>query len=146
MSKYIEQILYDKILTLMPIACVDVCIVSEKGALLVKRKTEPAKNQWWIPGGRVIKGEKLKDCAKRKCLEEVNLDCTIGPIVHTDETVFDTGPGGIPVHSINVCFIAIPHNNNLILDEFSSDFKWISSISPDLHPYVQKCLAGSGIN
>ena len=142
---FIPQPQYDFILQNMPIACVDVCIVSENGVLLVKRKTEPAKNHWWVPGGRVLKGEKLKDCAKRKCVEEVNLLCTIGPIVHTDETVFDTGPSNIPVHSINVAFLAIPHSNDLRLDQFSSDFKWISSISHDLHPYVQKCLVGCGL-
>jgi len=145
MSEYIAQPQYDIILKLVPIACVDVCIVSSKGVLLVKRNTEPAKGQWWVPGGRVYKGEMLRDCAYRKCQEEVNLHCSIGPIVHTDETVFDTGPNGVPVHSINVCFLAVPHTNKIEIDTYIDDFAWFSHIDSSLHPYVQKCLEGSGL-
>lgn len=141
----IPQDKYDYILQNMPISCVDVCIVSEEGVLLVKRNTEPAKGKWWVPGGRVFKGEKLVDCAKRKCLEEVNLNCIIGPIVHTDETVFETGPSNIPVHSINVCFLAIPHSNKIKIDSYSDDFAWFPHISDCLHPYVKKCMAGCGL-
>jgi len=144
MSQYIPQDKYDYILTHMPIACVDVCIVSEKGILLVKRNTEPAKGTWWVPGGRVHKGETLRDCAYRKCLEEVNLHCSIGPIVHTDETVFDTGPSGIPIHSINVCFLAIPHTADVKLDDYSDSHAWVPHIADNFHPYVRKCFEGCG--
>jgi len=146
MSNFIPQEQYNFILQHMPIACVDVCIISDKGILLVKRNTEPCNGMYWIPGGRVFKGEMLKDCAKRKCIEEVGLNCIIGPIVHTEETVFDTGPNGIPVHSINCAFICFPSNFNVKLDKYSSDYIWLPHITADLHPYVKKCLIGCGLN
>lgn len=142
---WIDQGLYNAFLTNMPLSCVDVCIFCDKGVLLVKRNTEPLKGGWCMPGGRLFKGELLKDCAKRKCIEEVGLDCTIGPIVHTDETVFDTGPRNIPIHSINVCFFAIPSNYDVRLDTYSDDFKWVLKIDPDFHPYVRKCLEKCGL-
>ena len=142
---YIPQDQYKYILENIPIACVDVCIICDKGVLLVKRNTEPCMGMYWIPGGRIFKGEMLRDCAKRKCVEEVGLDCTIGPIVHTDETVFETGPFDIKVHSINVCFLAVPHHLNIKLDQYSSEYKWINTIDDTFHPYVKKCLIGCGI-
>jgi ADP-ribose pyrophosphatase YjhB (NUDIX family) len=76
----------------MPSACVDVIILSRQGVLLVWRDNEPAKDQWWLPGGWVLKGELLAECAVRKAREEVGLDCTFVRIIHVDETIFDTVP------------------------------------------------------
>jgi colanic acid biosynthesis protein WcaH len=146
MSKQILQEQYNTILHLIPIACVDICIMNNSGVLLVKRNTEPAKGQWWVPGGRVYKGEMLKECALRKAKEEVGLECMVGPIVHTDETVFETGPFNIPVHSINVAFLLVPKTIDVKLDKYSLDYKWVNSIDSDFHPYVQKCLEGCGLN
>ena len=39
---------------------------------------------WDIPGGMVEEGEMPKDAAIRETKEEVNLDITIGPILHED--------------------------------------------------------------
>lgn len=149
MNKLIPTKEYNFILKNIPILCVDIAIVkvekTKLNVLLVKRKTEPCKDSWWLPGGRVLKGEKLIECAKRKCIEEVGLDCDISIIVHTDETIFDTGPHGIAVHSINFCFMATAKTFDVKLDKYSIDFKWVSKIENSFHPYVKKCLEGCGI-
>src|SRR6516165_12721127 len=108
LTPHIPQELYNQILGNVPIACVDLSIVANGCVLLVKRKDPPARGQWWVPGGRVLKGEKMKETARRKAREEVGLDCHVGPIIHTAETIFPDGPGGIPVHSINSCFLLYP--------------------------------------
>ena len=66
----IPQNIYNTIITNMPIACVDVVIFHNNSVLMVKRKDEPAKGEWWIPGGRVVKGEMLKETAYRKAVED----------------------------------------------------------------------------
>jgi colanic acid biosynthesis protein WcaH len=142
----IEQSLYNQIVENIPICCVDVCILREKGVLLVKRNTEPACDTLWLPGGRLYKNELLKDCAYRKAKEETGIECIVGPIVHTDETVFDTGPSGIPIHSINVCFLLMPITLTIKLDQYSDDYKWVKTIPLDIHPYVGKCLEKCGLN
>ena len=145
---YIPQETYDTIIESIPICCVDVVIVNNGKFLLVKRTDEPAKNQWWLPGGRVIKGETLKRCAHRKALDEVGLNCYVGPIVHTDETIFDTGPSNISIHSINVCFLLYPKNNcnDVKLDRHSTLYRWDNgeTLEFEAHPYVIKCLKGAG--
>jgi colanic acid biosynthesis protein WcaH len=149
MSNFIPQELYNAILRSIPIACVDISIVASGCVLLVRRGDPPAQGQWWVPGGRVLKGEKMKETARRKAREEVGIDCHVGPIIHTAETIFPDGPGGIPVHSINSCFLLYPvedlSRTRVRLDDHHAEWKWVNTITPDLHPYVIECLRGAGL-
>ena len=65
--------IYKKIVELVPIVCVDIIIFYQGKYVLVKRKTEPLKGKWWIPGGRAYKGEESLETAKRKMKNEVGL-------------------------------------------------------------------------
>lgn len=143
----IPEFLYHQILRSLPIACVDIAIVARGSILLVKRDDLPAKGEWWFPGGRVYKGELMKETAKRKALEEAGIECHVGPIIHTAETIFPDGPGGIPVHSINSCFLLYPTSYDFAvkLDSHHSDYEWFNHIAPCLHPYVAACLVGAGL-
>lgn len=143
MTTLIPTALYHQILEHLPIACVDVAIVARGSVLLVKRNDPPAQNAWWVPGGRVLKGEMMKDTARRKAHEEVGIACHVGPIIHTAETIFPDGPGGIPVHSINSCFFLYPVAPNL--DDHHHDYQWVDHIPAGLHAYVERCLMGAGL-
>jgi len=147
MSKWIPNSLYAQILENMPIACVDIAIAAQGAVLLVRRKDPPARRQWWVPGGRVLKGETMRETAIRKAREEVGIDCHAGRIVHTAETIFPDGPEGIPVHSINSCFFMCPVDKDfsIRLDDHHSDHEWVSHIPDGLHPYVERCLRGAGL-
>jgi colanic acid biosynthesis protein WcaH len=100
-----------------------------------------------VPGGRVRKGETMKETALRKAVEEVGLDCHVGPIIHTAETIFPDGPGGVAVHSINTCFFLYPAAATIRakLDGHHGGAKWVRSIPAGLHPYVTRCLEGAGL-
>lgn len=141
--------IYHQIITHAPVACVDIAITHNNCVLLVKRLDEPAKGQWWFPGGRVYKGEMMRDTANRKALEEVGLECEVGPLIYTAETVFEDGPNGIPVHSINSCFLLKPLGIKVIkLDNHHSAWSWFSvgNLQNELHPYVIKCLLAAFLN
>ncbi len=69
----IEKNLYKQIIKSIPILCVDIIIRFEDNYLLVKRNEEPLKDMLWVPGGRVLIGEKAIDAAKRKLIEEIGL-------------------------------------------------------------------------
>jgi len=145
-NKWIPDTLYSDILANVPISCVDFCLVSEGKILLVYRKDFPAKDQWWVPGGRVYKGEMMRETVERKCMEELCIDCFVGPIVHTDETIFSDGPLGQCTHSINSCFLAYPKDSqNIILDSRHADYRWVNTIDSYLHDYVKECLKGAGL-
>jgi len=143
----IDDILYKQILENVPIACVDIAIVCDGSVLLVKRNDKPAQGEWWLPGGRVHKGEKMLETAKRKALEEVGLDCFTGPLVHTAETIFPDGPYGVSVHSINSCFLLHPRHGSfhIKLDDNQSECRWVADIEPSLHKYIKDCLRACGL-
>lgn len=147
MKNFIKQELYDRILENVPIACVDIAIVANGAVLLVRRNDPPARGQLWVPGGRVEKGEMMAETARRKAREEVGIECHVGPIVHTAETIFEDGPNGIAVHSINSCFFLYPSSEQFSprLDTHHLDYKWVKTIPEDLHPYVKRCLMGAGL-
>ncbi len=147
MDQWVPEALYREFISRLPIACVDVAIVHRGSVLLVKRRDHPARGQWWVPGGRVRKGEKLRETAARKAREETGLECHVGPIVHTAETIFPDGPGGIPVHSINACFFLYPTRSvaRPRLDRHHASAKWVRTIDAGLHPYVVRCLEAAGL-
>ena len=139
--------LYQEFIRFMPIACVDVVIMREGRALLIRRQDEPAKGQMWLPGGRVLKGELLRDAAVRKARSETGIACRVGPVIHTAETIFEDGPGGIPVHSINHCFLMhmLEPGAPDPQDVPTEGWRWIDEIDRAFHPYVQACLTGAGL-
>jgi colanic acid biosynthesis protein WcaH len=144
---FIPDDLYRKIVEHVPVACVDVAISRRASILLVRRNDPPAVGSWWLPGGRVLKGEMMADAAVRKARDEVGLDCHVGRIVHTAETIFPDGPFGLSIHSINSCFLLVPKQPDArpVLDSHSADFRWVTDIPPGLHPYVAACLKGLGL-
>jgi colanic acid biosynthesis protein WcaH len=146
-ARFIPDTLYHQILENVPIACVDIAVVARGAVLLVKRKDPPAKGQWWLPGGRVLKGEMMRETAQRKAREEAGLVCHVGPLIHTAETVFPDGPAGISVHSINCCFFLYPAGPEVDprLDAHHAAYQWVDHIPDGLHPYVEHCLLSAGL-
>ena len=144
----IPDSLWLDILGNVPIVCADCAIVRGGKALLILRGDQPAKGEWWVPGGRVLKGETLRQAARRKAMGEVGLDCWVGPPVHYAETIFDDGPGGVPVHSVNTCFLLWPkgQGQEVLLDPSIVKSCWVESAGELLlHPYVTACLRGAGL-
>ena len=132
---YIPQNEYNKILAQMPIVCVDIAIVYHSKILLIRRNEQPAKGEWWLPGGRLFKNESLESCAFRKAGVETGMLGKVGKMIHYQSTVFDT------VHSVNFCYMFHADNSNVRLDNTASEFKWIDNISELYHPYIKECLS-----
>lgn len=140
---------YKKILENMPVCCVDLIINHNKKVLLIKRKNKPVKGQWWVPGGRVYKNEKLGEAVIRKAKEELGIEVKIERELGIYETFFDKGP--FPnlktgVHTLNITFIVKPlENQEIKLDRASSEYKWIDKIEENHHPYIKQVLKESGV-
>ncbi|RLI30286.1 NUDIX hydrolase, partial [Candidatus Bathyarchaeota archaeon] len=66
----------------LPRIAVDVVIVRKDGSIvLIKRKNEPFKDHWAIPGGFVEYGERVEEAAIREAKEETGLEIRIKKLV-----------------------------------------------------------------
>lgn len=137
---FIEPEEYREILERTPIPCVDAVVVMDGKFVLIRRKDEPAKGQWWLPGGRVYKNELMEDAIKRKVKEELGIAVTIVKQLGADETIFDTGPFGFGVHSVNVFFLAEPLEKHITVDSHHSAYRLFDSVDEQWHPYVKRVV------
>lgn len=136
----IEQETYDLIRQHVPICCVDLIVKIEGKVVLCLRRNEPAKGQWWLPGGRVLKGEELKDAAVRKAKEELGLDVVVTSFVGTYETMFPA------IHTINTVFVVEPWplEQSIQLEDQHSKYRLVEGEVRGLDDYVTVALWDSG--
>lgn len=65
---------WETIVRNVPIVSVDLVVRSPDGVVLGKRVNEPARDEWFVPGGRVHKHERLTDAVHRLAREELDVD------------------------------------------------------------------------
>jgi len=128
---------YKQIIEVLPILCVDVIIKNTRGEyLLIRRANEPRKGEWWVIGGRLLKGETLEEAVVRKVWEETSLNVeSVHPIGYyeavSQENPFGLGPR---LHAVSVVFSTIVDDGQQIrLDGQSSDWKYAKELPPDFH-------------
>ena len=68
-----------------PIVGVGAVIVDDGNVVLIRRRYEPLKGHWSLPGGMVEVGETLETALAREMLEETGLVVDVGPVIE----VFD---------------------------------------------------------
>lgn len=138
--------MYKEIHRNVPVVCVDIVITNGKEFLLMKRKNQPEKGRWWLPGGRVLKNESLKDAVARFLKKEAGIRRKAAHFLGFQELFFSPGYfPGINAHTIGFVFKAkISANSGIFLDEQHSEAKWFSVINRFWHPYVKRFLRRAG--
>src|SRR4051812_43489741 len=106
-TEVIPEELYKNILASVPIACVDVIVRMRGRIILVQRENEPLKGFWWLPGGRINRGETAIAAAARKVRADVGLSIANTTFIGYYEDQFETGPFSIAGHhTISLVFEA----------------------------------------
>jgi len=87
-----------------PMLTVDGVIVKDKKILLIKRKNEPFRGRWALPGGFVEYGETVEMAVMREVAEETGLDVEIKHLVgvYSDP---ERDPRG---HTVSVVYLLLP--------------------------------------
>ena len=103
---------YHEVIAGMPIVCVDVVLqrkVDHK-VLLVKRNREPVRAVWWLPGGRLLKGETFFQAAERKIQGEIGISSgvTVKKVLGVYNTLFEKSAwAGSSTQTVNVLVYAV---------------------------------------
>jgi len=135
---------YKEILSVMPIFCVDIIIQNGRGEyLLVKRSNEPLKEEWWIIGGRVLKGETMEEAVVRKVKQETGILVKEMEPIGYFELVEGANPFGLSFkyHSMSVVFkVVIGDSQPVKLDEQSAEYKFAKELPAGLaiKPFLAK--------
>lgn len=139
-------------LELVPLISFDLIVHSpDKGFLVGLRKNEPAKGSYFVPGGAIIKNEKLDEAFFRISQTELGVGfCRVGQqflglYEHFWPNINFLGKDGIDTHYIVLAYhVLLEQNEQLSLteDDQHIDFKWMSRQellkSEDVHPTTKR--------
>tara|TARA_Y100001933_G_C18842309_1_gene498086 strand:+ start:257 stop:739 length:483 start_codon:yes stop_codon:yes gene_type:complete len=62
---------FENLVSKMPLVSIDICILKNRTILLGRRKNSPAKDFYFVPGGRIRKDEKIDEATDRILIDEI---------------------------------------------------------------------------
>lgn len=62
---------FENLVSRMPLVSIDICILKDRRILLGRRKNSPAKDFYFVPGGRIRKDEKINKAIDRILINEI---------------------------------------------------------------------------
>ena len=127
----------------------DFIVSYKKKILLLKRKNSPAKNYWFVPGGRVYKNEKMNFAIKRILKNELNVSKknihsfkkgSLYEHIYKKDNLFEDQD--LDTHYIvQTIIIELKNINNIKIDVQSSKFGFFLSSeikkSKNIHQFVK---------
>jgi colanic acid biosynthesis protein WcaH len=129
---FLDQPTFSTVIASTPLVSIDLVVTNGQGqALLGKRLNRPAKDYWFVPGGRIFKNEALADAFKRLTRDELGHTFTIdqalllGPFDHFyDDYVFGDD---VSTHYVVIAFILKLdcELDNLPLDVQHDGYQWL---------------------
>ena len=144
---------FENIIRNTPLISIDLCILKGKKILIGKRINCPARNTFFVPGGRILKSEKIDNAIKRILKVELGLSFIsdeikkikqIGVYEHfyKDNFLCNTE---FETHYIVLAYL-IPYQTLKYLEKVSNDqhseYIWFDldrnklSLIKDIHPYT----------
>ncbi len=91
-----------------PIVGVGAVIMQDGKVVLIKRRYEPLKGQWSLPGGGVEVGETLEAAVAREMLEETGLEVEVGPVIEVFDRIMRDEDQRVRYHYVLVDYLCWP--------------------------------------
>jgi colanic acid biosynthesis protein WcaH len=148
MSEYpIPEESWRDIVRHVPIVSVDLIVRHDGGVVLGRRTNRPGRGEWFVPGGRVRKDERIDAAIHRIAEAELGVDVRIedrlGVYEHLwDESEFDDVA---TKHYLANGAVVHPESARFSPDDQHDDLRVFEPPFPDLHPYVEAYLRDAGL-
>ena len=128
----------------VPLVSVDLVIEHDGGVLLGKRENEPAKGEWFVPDGTVLKNESRTDAVHRVATDELGESVVIDACLGTYEHFYETADvdGVDSKHYLATGYRCHFERDDpeIVGDDQHSGFRVFWPPFENLHPYVEQYL------
>lgn len=106
-------------------------IHKEGKVLLIKRRFEPNKGKWSLPGGLLEIGEDPEEAAKREVREEVGLEVVVEGLLQVANEVIPDSSGRTKYHFVLLDYLMRPLGESVALNEESETYGWFEPSAVD---------------
>lgn len=115
----------------VPLVGVGVAVLDEGRLLLVQRAKDPGRGLWAVPGGKVERGESLRDAARREVEEETGLIVDVGEVVWVGEFIDSQN------HIVLIDFAGMVVSGLLKPADDAADARWVPLAEAEDYPLTR---------
>jgi len=108
-----------------PIVGVGAVIICDGKILIEKRKNEPGKGKWSIPGGLVELGESVEKTVIREVKEETGLDVEKPLLIDVVDNIVKEGSDEIKYHFVIIDFFLKLKGGLLKAGSDAEELRWV---------------------
>ena len=133
-TNFIPVLLYDQMVSCMPIVSVEAVIQIGNALLFLRRNNGPVRGEWWFPGGRVREGENLEEALKREISEKTGLKIKTFKLINVYSRVFPER------HDITLVYLCSCMEGKILLNNEHSEYALFSMVPEGLHDYLKEVI------
>lgn len=130
-----------------PLVGVSALVLHGGRVLLIKRRCEPDKGLWALPGGLVNLGEKVVDAAVREIFEETGIKISIKRLIDVVDKISLDENGKVKYHFVIISFEGEPLSYDIKPSSEVEEAKWVDAeeiVSMELSDKTRELLVKIG--
>ncbi len=109
-----------------PVVGVGAIIICNGKILLEKRKGEPSKGKWSVPGGLVELGERAEDTVVREVKEETGLDVAHPELIDVVDNIVLDENGEVKYHFVIIDYFVQLKGGEMQAADDADELRWVS--------------------
>jgi colanic acid biosynthesis protein WcaH len=134
-----------KIVELTPLVSIDLIVFNDSGEVLLGyRRNRPAQDSWFVPGGKILKDERIPSAIRRISLAELGLE--LDPALAKFKGVYEhlygdnfAGAEGISTHYIVLAHeFHLPAGARINGDDQHAELRWWKAVDLLVAPAVHE--------